>query len=331
MKIKHVVNVSGGKDSTATLLLALDRLGKDGFEAVFADTQHEHPDTYEYLDYLEGALDIKIRRVTADFTAKLAFKRRNLRKKWKKKSVPAEIISRAKRALVPSGNAFLDLCKLHGGFPSRTVKFCTEDLKIKPIYENVVLPLYQDGYHVIQWLGIRRDESPRRADTGLYFIQHQYGRAEKNSNQLYFNGHRGGKTMRCALFHPIRTWTVADVFRFVESKGLKMNPLYGKGMSRVGCAPCIMARNKENEFLLRDGMIQDRLEFWEAEVHKSSMRGSTRGASFFPIKIIPGALDTYIAGGPPPTVAEVKKHLQRNDPEGQEEMDFDNCEAGYCE
>lgn len=46
--VRHVVSVSGGKDSTATYLLALERLGGD-FEAVFADTGNEHPYTYEYV------------------------------------------------------------------------------------------------------------------------------------------------------------------------------------------------------------------------------------------------------------------------------------------
>lgn len=38
---RHVVSVSGGKDSTATYLLALEYTGGD-FDAVFADTGNEH-------------------------------------------------------------------------------------------------------------------------------------------------------------------------------------------------------------------------------------------------------------------------------------------------
>ena len=43
---RHVVSVSGGKDSTATYLLALEQTGGD-FDAVFADTGNEHEATYE--------------------------------------------------------------------------------------------------------------------------------------------------------------------------------------------------------------------------------------------------------------------------------------------
>ncbi|MDD1998083.1 phosphoadenosine phosphosulfate reductase family protein [Pseudomonas putida] len=47
----NIVSVSGGKDSTALLLLAVER-GAENLEAVFADTGHEHPQTYEYVRYL---------------------------------------------------------------------------------------------------------------------------------------------------------------------------------------------------------------------------------------------------------------------------------------
>ncbi|MGA4815516.1 phosphoadenosine phosphosulfate reductase family protein [Pseudomonas aeruginosa] len=40
--------MSGGKDSTALLLLAIER-GAEDLQAVFADTGHEHPQTYEYI------------------------------------------------------------------------------------------------------------------------------------------------------------------------------------------------------------------------------------------------------------------------------------------
>ena len=41
-----LVSISGGKDSTATLLLALER--EKDVRAVFADTGNEHQLTYDY-------------------------------------------------------------------------------------------------------------------------------------------------------------------------------------------------------------------------------------------------------------------------------------------
>lgn len=55
-----IVSYSGGKDSTACLLWALET-GKP-VRAIFADTGNEPPDTLEYLDYVERTLRISIER-----------------------------------------------------------------------------------------------------------------------------------------------------------------------------------------------------------------------------------------------------------------------------
>lgn len=81
MKTHNIVSTSGGKDSTATLLLAIER-GAENLQAVFADTGHEHPEVYKYLDYLEGRLGLSIRRVKPDFTAQIAAKRQTVETKW---------------------------------------------------------------------------------------------------------------------------------------------------------------------------------------------------------------------------------------------------------
>ena len=51
---RHIVSLSGGKDSTA---LAIFLRGKiPNIEYVFCDTDKELPETYEYLDRLEAFL-----------------------------------------------------------------------------------------------------------------------------------------------------------------------------------------------------------------------------------------------------------------------------------
>ena len=57
------VLVSGGKDSTVALLLALEKQGKDKVVPIFTDTGFEASETYEYLNYLEKALGIEIVRL----------------------------------------------------------------------------------------------------------------------------------------------------------------------------------------------------------------------------------------------------------------------------
>ncbi len=78
---KNIVSVSGGKDSTALLLLAIERETPD-LEAVFADTGHEHPATYEYVEYLNANV-FPIRTVQATFIEQIAKKAKFVAEKWK--------------------------------------------------------------------------------------------------------------------------------------------------------------------------------------------------------------------------------------------------------
>src|SRR5690625_2962982 len=80
MSVVNVISVSGGKDYTAMWLVAVES-GANHIP-VFADTGHEHPLTYDYLDYLEGRLG-KITRVKADFTERIENKREYVKTKWR--------------------------------------------------------------------------------------------------------------------------------------------------------------------------------------------------------------------------------------------------------
>ena len=225
MKIAHVINMSGGKDSTATALLAMDRLGeKDKKIFVFADTGHELPQVYEYIDYLSKRMNTQILKVAADFSDKFEKRRETVQEEWTKKGVDPEIVARAVSNLYPTGNQFTDMAMLRAGFPAPAMRFCTEALKIRPIREQIINPLLDEGYHVIQWMGVRKDESYQRSGTRLYRRLPE-GKGKKLSN-IY-------------LYHPIRDWTEREVFKFIKSKKVKRNPLYDMGLRRVGCAPCI--------------------------------------------------------------------------------------------
>lgn len=84
----NIVSVSGGKDSTALLLLAIER-NTENLQAVFADTGHEHPQTIEYVQYLNDNV-FPIRTIKADFSRQIENKARFVREKWKP-SLMAEI------------------------------------------------------------------------------------------------------------------------------------------------------------------------------------------------------------------------------------------------
>ena len=61
---RHILGISGGKDSSALALYMRDR--EPRMEHFFCDTGSELPETYEWLDKMEGALGKKIERLGAD-------------------------------------------------------------------------------------------------------------------------------------------------------------------------------------------------------------------------------------------------------------------------
>ncbi len=270
----HVVSLSGGKDSTATLLVALELHGRENVRAVFADTGNEHESTYEYaLEYLPRALGIAVDVVRADFTDEFATKRANLariaagepesavygKREFAYAWTP-ETAARALELLHPTGNPYLDLCMLKGGFPSRKRQYCTEYLKRNPITEHQI-DLIDRGFAVESWQGVRADESDSRRWLPSY-------------------EDRGGFY---AVYRPILRWTASDVFEAHAEAGVVPNPLYRQGMSRVGCMPCINASKAEiREIARRFPQHIERISEWELLVTLVSRPG--RVATFMHIE-----------------------------------------------
>ena len=62
--LRHIVSLSGGKDSTALAIYLRDRI--PNLEYVFSDTDKELKETYEYLSKLEAFLGKKIERLKDD-------------------------------------------------------------------------------------------------------------------------------------------------------------------------------------------------------------------------------------------------------------------------
>ena len=62
--IRHILSLSGGKDSTALAIYMRSRI--TDLEFVFSDTGDELPETYEYLDKLEVFLGKEINRLNPD-------------------------------------------------------------------------------------------------------------------------------------------------------------------------------------------------------------------------------------------------------------------------
>lgn len=274
MSVVHVVSMSGGKDSTATAILALEQYGREACRFVFADTGNEHEVTYEYLRYLESALNIHVDWVQRDFSDAWWPRRDYVRDVWPTKGVPPDVVRRALTVFEagPTGIPFLDLCIIKARFPSRMAQFCTQELKVLPITEYQMDLIESTGRDVWSWQGVRIEESEARRNkfqgTGACVVD--------------FNEVGGG----LFNYRPILRWSWQDVFEAHRLYGVDPNPLYLQGRDRVGCF-CINSGKQEiNAWAKRDRKHIERIAEWEDIVSLASKRAN---ATFFPS---PGDNDT---------------------------------------
>jgi 3'-phosphoadenosine 5'-phosphosulfate sulfotransferase (PAPS reductase)/FAD synthetase len=259
-----VVSMSGGKDSTATALIAIEAYGRDRVICVCADTGNERAEHMDYVTkYLPDALGVPVHIVRADFSRQMAGKREWIKKHWAIDGVPESRIERALAILQPTGNPFLDLCLWKGRFPSRKAQFCTQDLKGASLsaFMDALPYRYDDqGREVIHesWRGVRRDESEARKDA------------------LYedLGATKSGRVFR--IFQPIIEWDAQTTVNAVLAAGVKLSPLYSQGMSRVGCAPCINCGKDELLEIARRWPEEiDRIAEWERLVSEASKLGAS--------------------------------------------------------
>jgi hypothetical protein len=93
--VRHVLGLSGGKDSTALAVFMRDKVPQ--MDYFFCDTQKELPETYEYIDRVEAYLGKPIHRLNAD-------------------------------------RGFDHWLQVYGGYlPSSRMRWCTRMLKLKPL------------------------------------------------------------------------------------------------------------------------------------------------------------------------------------------------------
>lgn len=259
----NVISVSGGKDSTAMLLLAIER-GTENIRPVFCDTGNEHPLTYDYVRYLADAVGIEIEWVKADFSTDIERKRITVKTKWREEGISEKKIAEALSVLHPTGNPFLDMIVCKGRFPSTRMRFCSIELKANVLKNQVQLPLLRDGVDVVSWQGIRHDESKARSCA----VERDFAMKDEATGAEMWN------------YRPILDWTAEDCFDMMRRHGIDPNPLYKMGMGRVGCMPCVNCRKAElREITNRFPAEINRIEEWE---RIGRMAGKHSSGTFFP-------------------------------------------------
>lgn len=132
MDKKHIVQFSGGKDSTALLLMMLEK-GMKVDEVIFSDTGKEFPGLYRHIEQVEAYTGLTVTRLKAPRSFDYYFTE-HIRKRGKY-----------------AGQAGY-------GWPSMTRRWCTRELKITPTAN------YLKGKgEYISYLGIAADEPDRHA------------------------------------------------------------------------------------------------------------------------------------------------------------------------
>ncbi|ECJ5905826.1 phosphoadenosine phosphosulfate reductase [Salmonella enterica subsp. diarizonae] len=259
---KIIVNFSAGKDSTKTATIAHHLFG-ERVQNVMADTDNEHELTVDYAGNIHHQIGCKPVQIVKRVYTESDFERRrqSLIKRWAKcqpirmgayRGVVMPSLARsdtkfgqawqrtaerwgiefetpldaALSVMHPSGNSFLDAALLHGKFPMMRDRFCTEELKIQIAFDAAIKPLLDDGEVVVQWSGVRADESDKRAGYARFACD------ERDPGFLY-------------NFLPIHKWTATDVFALHKYFGIKPNPLYLQGADRVGCMNCVLFTKEE--------------------------------------------------------------------------------------
>ena len=290
--MKIIVSFSGGKDSQACLIQAVNQYGADKIEAVFCDTGWEHPDTYQHINDVCSLLNVKLVTVRS--------------KKY---------------------NGFVDMAIKRLRFPSTTRRFCTSELKIKPMIDYILS--LTEPCLIVQ--GIRAKESTERAKLpyecnyfGEYFertTRVRKGKEVQKWKQDYRRKDiiRWCKQYDASVLRPIFQWSAQEVINYILGADQKPNPLYSRGVSRVGCFPCIMCRKQEVKLISQEEFGRNRLIDAEQRMREETPKGS----SFFPPGYIP---KRFCKNGIYPSVQEVFEYVNRHDA-GMDDM-FEP-EGGY--
>jgi len=249
--MKYIVTFSGGKDSLATIIWAKENL--PDFEVVFCDTGWEADKTYAHIKEIEEWIGKKFITLKSEKFEDLI-----------------DLFIKKKRAA------------------STKARFCTEEMKSKPMIDYV-LSLTED-VTILQ--GVRAEESQSRrnlkmSDEYFKFYVEPYGYTKPKDGKPpkpKYHTYRKDEVlirMNCMVvdvLRPIIKWSAGQVFDYIFQSGIKANPLYYEGFSRVGCFPCIMCTKAE--ILLIAENYKERID--EIRDFESKI-----GRTFFPPNYIP--------------------------------------------
>jgi len=214
------IGISGGKDSTATLLWLIYESGwpTSRIVATFCDTDNEDVLTYNYLAMLSERV------------------------------FPIQTID--------PGIGFYELARKKKRFPSRRARFCTQILKVIPSMKHIE-ELKEKG-KVLALSGIRKAEGHSandRGDLDQFHYDDTYGCDKflpiyEWSLDDIWEAHRKYLDVEDVVEiikddEGVPLTTRLELIQRVRTTGVPRNPLYDMGARRVGCFPCINSSKRE--------------------------------------------------------------------------------------
>ena len=293
--MKIIVAFSGGKDSHASLIWAVKEYGADKVEALFCDTGWEHPETYKHIEATVKLLGVKLVTI---------------------KSIKYD--------------GFVDMAQKKGRFPSTKARFCTVELKSKPMCDYIL----NHAEHLLVIQGIRGGESFARSKmkNQCTYFKYYFEPYNDKGDKLKYRFKEviaWTKQWNADILRPVFTWTGQQVIDYIVENGHEPNILYSRGFSRVGCFPCVMARHQDIKSMIR--FYPDMVErLKEAEASFKSNTGRT--SSFFVPNYIP---KQYTSNGEYPSVDDVINYLKNKTATGDmfEPEEGFSCSSyfGLCE
>ncbi len=203
---RHIVPLSGGKDSTALAVYMLENHGDLPLEFIFTDTGAELPETYQYIKRFETIFGVEVQKLTALDLPELKVRDKDGRRS------PFDVL----------------LDEVYSGFlPSPMARWCTRMLKIKPF------ELFVGDSECYSYIGIRGDEN-----------REGFGGAAKNHQGTY-EAKRTSKPVALSSKENIRPvypfkdigFGIDDVRDLLDGSGLGF-PKYYEWRSRSGCYFC---------------------------------------------------------------------------------------------
>ncbi len=142
MQDRHILGLSGGKDSAALAIFMKQERPEMDVEYFFTDTGHELPEVYAFLDKLESVLQIPIERLKPDIGET----------NGKRNEAFAEGSS---EQLTPFKYWFIQNNHFLPSFKSR---WCTVNMKLRP-FESWIHSTLDEGGAVTSYIAIRADEN----------------------------------------------------------------------------------------------------------------------------------------------------------------------------